>query len=122
MSSQQRLNGSTNTVANELLLLRKLASLRRSASWQLTVARMRKAAPPEAGQRGPVGYPPLPRALPVLKREGHPVGQGNDQNPVRRRKVRPADPRAGLPGMSGAELIESVTTGRQQLPVVMATA
>jgi hypothetical protein len=57
MSSQQRLDSSTNTVANELLLLRKLASLRRSASWQLTIERSRKAvtplpSPAEAGGPG----------------------------------------------------------------------
>ena len=46
MSSQQRLNGSNQTVANELLLLRKLASLRRSASWKLTVERSRNAVAP----------------------------------------------------------------------------
>jgi hypothetical protein len=122
MSSQRRLNDSTNTVANELLLLRKLANLRRSASWQLTVERMRKAAPPEGGRRRSVGYPRLPHAVPVLKREADLVGQGNAQNPARRRKVRPADHRSGLPGMSGAELIETVRTERPPLPVVMATA
>ena len=51
MSSQQRLNGSTHTVANELLLLRKLASLRRSASWQLTVERSRKPVAPDLERR-----------------------------------------------------------------------
>ena len=107
MSSQQRLNGSTNTVANELLLLRKLANLRRSASWQSTVERLRKAAPPDAGWRMSVGYLHLPQAAP--------------HNPVRRRKVRPADHRSGLPGMGGAELIETVRTERPHLPAVMAS-
>lgn len=122
MSSQRRLNDSTNTVANELLLLRKLANLRRSASWQSTVERLRKAAPPEGDRRRSVGYPHLPHAVPVPKREADPVRPGNAQNPARRRKVRPADHRSGLPGMRGAELIETVRTERPPLPVVMATA
>jgi hypothetical protein len=46
MSSQQRLNGPTRTVADELLLLRKLATLRRSASWQRVVQRAREPAKP----------------------------------------------------------------------------
>jgi endonuclease YncB( thermonuclease family) len=53
MSHQQHIDGSTQHVAEELFLLRKLASQRRQASWQSVVEQSRRRADVPKTSSGP---------------------------------------------------------------------